>query len=88
MKVFSKYHSLIPIESDINWHDQRCALITIQDVTEFKLTDEKNLVDGVKQQIFNTFTHELLTPLNGMICAESIMQHELNKGSGCNLKMI
>jgi len=63
--------------SDIMWEDKHCILLTLQDITSVKLNEEKQLIEKIKQTIFNTFTHELLTPLNGMICSLSVMRKNL-----------
>ena len=60
-------------QSPITWDGRKSVLVTMQDITAQKLSEEKELINDLKQAIFNTFTHELLTPLNGLVCAESLL---------------
>jgi len=49
------------------WHGTRSVLVTLKDTTSNKLVVEKELVDRIKSMIFKSFSHEMHTPLNGII---------------------
>lgn len=53
--------------SPITWGDKECLLLTVKDITHEKIIDQKQLMDRLKNMIFKSFTHELKTPLNGII---------------------
>ena len=50
--------------SKIMYEGKICLLLTIGDITNQKIIQEKSLVDNVKNKIFKSFTHELKNPLN------------------------
>jgi len=53
--------------SRIHWSGEDCVLITLKDVTSNKLVIEKNILDRIKGMIFKSFSHEMHTPLNGIV---------------------
>eukprot|EP00347_Sterkiella_histriomuscorum_P015242 403357770 len=53
--------------SPISWGEKECLLLTVKDITHEKIIDQKQLMDRLKNMIFKSFSHELKTPLNGII---------------------
>ncbi|CDW82214.1 UNKNOWN [Stylonychia lemnae] len=60
-----KYYSISI--SPIDWNDKPCLLLTIKDITHEMIIDQKKIVDRLRNMIFKSFSHELKTPLNGII---------------------
>eukprot|EP00347_Sterkiella_histriomuscorum_P014284 403361468 len=62
--------------SKIIYEGKICLLLTMRDVTNQKVIQEKKLVDEVKNRIFKSFTHELKNPLNFLLFSfELINKH-------------
>ena len=64
----------------------------MKDVTTEKIVDQKKVLDRLKNMIFKSFTHELKTPLNGIMMSidtsnflfeklTSSIEKEKNKGN-------
>ena len=67
-------------------------MLTVKDVTTEKIVDQKKVLDRLKNMIFKSFTHELKTPLNGIMMSidtsnflfeklTSSIEKEKNKGN-------
>ncbi|CDW76603.1 multi-sensor hybrid histidine kinase [Stylonychia lemnae] len=61
--------------SPITWGDKECLLLTVKDITHEKIIDQKQLMDRLKNMIFKSFSHELKTPLNGIIISLETSNH-------------
>eukprot|EP00347_Sterkiella_histriomuscorum_P013279 403365326 len=53
--------------SPITWEGKDSLLITVKDITHEKVINQKQLMDKLRNMIFKSFSHELKTPLNGII---------------------
>eukprot|EP00347_Sterkiella_histriomuscorum_P015572 403356521 len=53
--------------SPITWLGKDSLLITVKDITHEKVINQKELMDKLRNMIFKSFSHELKTPLNGII---------------------
>ena len=42
-------------------------MITVKDITHEKVINQKEVMDKLRNMIFKSFSHELKTPLNGII---------------------
>eukprot|EP00347_Sterkiella_histriomuscorum_P008941 403343151 len=60
-----KYYSISI--SPIEWNNKQCLLLTVKDITHEKIIDQKKVLDRLRNMIFKSFSHELKTPLNGII---------------------
>jgi signal transduction histidine kinase len=58
---------------------KKCVLILVREKSSEKDLDNKNLVDMVKSSILKSFSHELLTPLNGIFGSFEIIKSKLLK---------
>lgn len=77
--------------SPITWKDKECLLLTIKDITHEKIVDQKKVLERLKNMIFKSFSHELKTPLNGIIMSletsqyitkmiSKVLEHERTQG--------
>jgi signal transduction histidine kinase len=53
----------------LKWAKKICVLLILNDTTSVKVLEENEIIDKAKNMIFNTFSHELRSPLNGIICS-------------------
>ncbi|KAL4441634.1 hypothetical protein ABPG74_021566 [Tetrahymena malaccensis] len=87
------------IANNIVWEDDSCFLIILKDVSQKMMYDRLQEIDQYKDQLLASVTHELKTPLNGILAIVQAAEHEEDifeikkqlqciKESGCMLEII
>jgi K+-sensing histidine kinase KdpD len=51
----------------MKWEGSRCTFFTAINTTSEKIIKENTLIDKIKGSIMKSFSHEVKTPLNGVI---------------------
>mmetsp|Transcript_9004 Transcript_9004/g.8397 ORF Transcript_9004/g.8397 Transcript_9004/m.8397 type:complete len:136 (-) Transcript_9004:671-1078(-) len=72
-----KYYTIYMAK--VAYEGKLCLLMTVRDITDQKIFQEKQLIDSVKTRIFKSFTHELKSPLNFLMMSFDLMQNYIEE---------